>query len=65
MKQREELEAAGRIRSLEAVKAEPVESQAGVDAGIAQVLAQLHLRETETQGRDPRRWFPPVAEGTS
>ena len=64
MEQREELDASGRIKSLEAVKAELGESQAQVDAEIAQLLAQLHPGETETQGRDPRRWFPPSAEET-
>ena len=65
MEQREELDASGRIKSLEAVKAELGESQAGIDAEIAQLLAQLYPGETETRGRDPRRWFPPGAEETS
>ena len=60
MEQREELDAAGRIKSLEAVKAELGESQAEVDAEIAQLVAQLHTGETEAQGRDPGRWFPPA-----
>ena len=65
MEQREELDAAGRIRSLEAAKAELGEQQAGVDAEIAQLLAQVHPGGTETQGRDPRRWFLPAAEETT
>ena len=65
MEQREVLDAAGRIRSLEAVKAELWESQTQVDAEIAQLVAQLHTGETETQGRDPRQWFPPATEETS
>ena len=65
MEQREELDASGRIKSLEAVKAELGESQAEVDTEIAQLLAQLYPGETETQGRDPRRRFPPATEETS
>ena len=65
MERREELDASGRIKSLEAVKAELWESQTQVDAEIAQLVAQLYPGETETQGRDPRRWFPPATEETS
>ena len=65
MEQREALDAAGRIKSLEAVKAELGESQAEVDAEIAKLLAQLYPAETETQSRDPRQWFPPATEETS
>ena len=65
MEQREELDAAGRIRSFEAVSAELGEQQAEVDAGIAQLLAQVPPGETEPPGGDPRRWFPPGAEETS
>jgi hypothetical protein len=41
MKQREELDAAGRIKSLEAVKAELAERQAEVDAELAALLQQI------------------------
>ena len=49
MEQREELDAAGRIKSLDAVKAELGERQAEVDAEIAQLVGQLHTGETEAQ----------------
>ena len=65
MEQREELDASGRTKSLEAVKPELGESQAEVDAEIAQLLSQAHPGETETRSRDSRRWFPPGAEETS
>ena len=65
MEQREELDAAGRVKTLEGARAGLEERQAGVDAEIAQLLSQAHPGETETQGRDPRRRFPPAAEGTS
>ena len=61
MEQREELDASGRIKSLEAVKAELGEYQ----AEVAQLIAQVHTGETEAQVRDPRRWFPPATEETS
>ena len=54
MQQREELDAAGRIKSLEVVRAEIGEYQAEVDAEIAQLITQVHTGETEAQGRDPR-----------
>ncbi len=41
MKHRDELDAAGRIKSLEAVRAELVERQADVDAEIAQLKGQI------------------------
>ena len=41
MKHRDELEAEGRIKSLEAVRAELVERQADVDAEIAQLEGQI------------------------
>ena len=50
MEQREELDASGSIQSLEAVKAEIGEYQAGVDVEIAQLVAQVHTGETEAQG---------------
>ena len=65
MEQREELDAAGRVKTLEGARAGLEERQAGVDAEIAQLLSQAHPGETETQGRDPRRRFPPAAEETS
>ena len=65
MEQRAELDAAGRIRSLESVSAELGEGQAEVEAEIAQLVAQLHTGETEAQGRDPGRRFPPATEETS
>ena len=64
MEQREELDAAGRIKSLEAAKAELGERQPEVDAESAQLVAQVHTGETEAQGRDTRRWFPPGTEET-
>ena len=69
MEQRGELDAAGRIKSLEAVKAGIGERQAEVDAETAQLVAQLHTGETEAQGRDPadgfhrRRRKPPDRQG--
>ena len=65
MEQREQLDASGRIKSLEAVKAEIGESQAEVDAEIAQLVAQLHTGETKAQGRDPGPRFPPATEEAS
>ena len=65
MQQREELDAVGRIRNRELAEAELREQQAAVDAEIAQVRSQAHPGETETQSRDPRRWFPSAAEETS
>ena len=41
MKQREELDAVGRIKSLEAIKVEFVEHQAAVDAELGQLLQQV------------------------
>ena len=41
MKHRDELDAAGRIKSLEAVRAELVERQAAVDAELAQLEGQI------------------------
>ena len=43
MKHRDELEAEGRIKSLEAVRAELAEHQAAVDAEIAQLEGQIPL----------------------
>ncbi len=43
MKHRDELEAEGRIKSLETVRAELVERQAAVDAEIAQLEGQILL----------------------
>lgn len=51
MKQREELDAAGRIRSLEAVRAELEQRQAEVDAELAQLLQGVLPVETEAQER--------------
>ena len=65
MEQREERDASGRIKSLEAVKAELGERQTDVDAEITQLIEQLHTRETEAQGSDLRRWFPPATKETS
>ena len=65
MEQREELDAAGRVKTLEGARAGLQERQAGVDAEIAQLLSQAYPGETETQSRDPRRRFSPVAEETS
>ena len=57
MKQREELDAAGRIKSLEAVKAELAERQAEIDAELTKLLQQLAPSETGGQSTDPRRWI--------
>ena len=58
MKQREELDAAGRIKSLEAVKAELAERQAEIDAELTKLLQQLAPGETGGQSTHPRRWIP-------
>ena len=50
MRERDVLDAAGRIKSLEAVRAELVERQAAVDAELGQLLQQIRPGETETQG---------------
>ena len=49
MQERESLDAAGRIKSLAAVKAELVEHQATVDAELAQLLEQVHPGKTDDQ----------------
>ena len=49
MRQREELDAAGRIKSLEAVRAELAERQAEVDAELDQLLQQIIPEQTEGQ----------------
>ena len=47
MKEREELDAAGRIRSLEAVRAELAEQQAQIATELTELLRQLLHEETE------------------
>ena len=49
MKEREELDAAGRIKSLEAVRAELAERQGEVDAELARLLQQSLSVEVEVQ----------------
>ena len=49
MKQREELDAAGRIKTLEAVRAELAERRAEVDAELDQLLQQILPEQTESQ----------------
>ena len=51
MKHRDELDAGGRIKSLEAVRAELVERQAAVDAEIAQLEGQI---SPTTAARSPQ-----------
>lgn len=51
MRESEELDAAGRIRSLEAVRAVLEQRQAGVDAELAQLLQEVLPVETEGQER--------------
>ena len=53
MKLRDELDATGRIKSLEAVRAELAERQAEVDAEMARLLEQVSL-EDESPVKDPR-----------
>jgi hypothetical protein len=50
MRVREVLDAAGRIKSLEAVRADIMERQAAVDTELGQLLRQIRPGETETQG---------------
>ena len=50
MKQRDELDAAGRIKSLGAVKAELAERQAEVDAELAQLLQHCLTRRPRSPG---------------
>ena len=47
MKQRDELDAAGRIKSLEAVRAELAEQQAQIDTELTKLLRQLLHEDTE------------------
>ena len=51
MKLREELDAAGRIKSLEAVKAELTERQAAIDAEIADILGHTSPDQTDADDR--------------
>ena len=49
LKQRNELDADGRIKSLEAVTVELAEHQAAVDAVLARLLQPAYPGETESQ----------------
>ena len=50
MKQRDELDAAGRVKSLEAVQVELAERQAEIDAEMARLLQDIYPGRAESQG---------------
>ena len=52
MQQREELDAAGRIRSLQEVKAELTERQAEVDAELTKLLQDVPRETTDGTGEE-------------
>ena len=58
MKERDELDAAGRIRSLEAVRAELAARQVEVDAELARLLRQVSLQDTGARDERSRGRLP-------
>ena len=65
MKQRDELDAAGRIKNLEAVKAELAERQTAVDSELSRLMKQAFPGETEAEGKIRAIRFPGIEPRTS